>query len=206
MLPLSTMVEVPLDLVKRLKRDDLSALGDLFELLGKSIYNRSLFMLKNEALASDAVQEILLKAFQRIKTLKEEDKLEAWINRLTYNYCIDHFRKEKKLNETSISAVENSEEFSFDLIDEIDRLQGLEELKEELSTHIEALKEVDRTVLMMYYWENYSVNEIAEIMQLSPSAVKMKLSRTREQLKTRLEKAGFTHALELGVLLLLQLL
>lgn len=198
------MDSIPDDLVTRLANDDLGALGELFEILNKKVYNRCFFMLKSKELAEDATQEIFLKAFKRIKSLKKKENLEAWINRMTYNHCIDYFRKKNKLKESQL-VESHHEQNDGNFIDELDRINESDALKTAVKKEIENLKEVDRLVLLLHYWEGKSINEISEELGLGASSVKMKLSRTRSKLKGALEQQGFRHSLEIVIVVLLNL-
>lgn len=192
------------DIVNRLVNNDIGALGELYEILNKKVYNRCYFMLKNKGLAEDATQEIFLKVFKQIASLKESDLLEAWINRMTYNYCIDHFRKTNKLKESQLLDSHDPVSAT-NFLEEIERISKSDSLKSAVKKEIENLKEVDRLVILLHYWEGKSVNEIAEELDLGASSVKMKLSRSRSKIKESLEKQGFDHTLEIAVFILLNL-
>ncbi len=195
--------EINTDLVVRLKKDDISALGELYELLSKKIYNRCLFILKDQGLAEDATQEIFLKAFARVKTLKEDSKIEPWLNRMAYNHCIDKIRKIKKEK-----TVENQIETETELVDflsELDEVNESEYYRKQLKAQIDLLSESERLILILYYWEGLQVSAIAEQLNLGESSVKMKLSRSRSKLKDQLAKKGVNHALEIGLLIILNL-
>ncbi|WP_027419842.1 RNA polymerase sigma factor [Crocinitomix catalasitica] len=192
------------ELISRLRNDDINALGELYNLLSKKIYNRCLFILKDQNLAEDATQELFLKAFRHIGSLKDDKKIEGWLNRMAYNYCMDYFRKEKKTKD-QLDVLVNEEE-PLSIIDNIEFLENSKVKKDKLVAEIEALNETDRMILVMYYWEGMLVSEIAEMMDLGISAVKMKLSRTRSKLKENLEKEGISSAVELTVLVILNLI
>lgn len=191
-------------LVERLKREDVSALGELYEILSKKIYNRCCFILKNQELAEDATQEVFLKAFNQIKSLKEDLKIESWINRMAYNHCIDVIRKNQKDNEVS-TQLENHSEL-VDFVRELEEISESEKFKKELYNELDQLSESERLAIMLFYWEGFSISEISDHLDLGESAVKMKLSRTRIKLKERLIDKGVNHSLEISILLLLNLI
>ena len=199
-------MQTPIDpeLVQRLKCDDLSALGELYELLSKKIYNRCFFILKDQDLAEDATQDVFLKAFSRVKTLKDDAKIEPWLNRMAYNYCIDKIREIKRERE-EVNQVESREQLT-DFIDELEEISESQRFVAELKAEIELLSESERLIIMLYYWEGLQVSEIAAQLELGESAVKMKLSRTRTKLKDRLSKKGVNHTIEVGIFLMLNLL
>lgn len=191
-------------LVERLKSEDISALGELYEILSKKIYNRCFFILKDQDLAEDATQEVFLKAFSQIKSLKQDLKIGGWLNRMAYNYCIDLIRKNQKEIDKTNQVLDRDELTSF--IEEIDEINNSEHYKAILKQELAQLSESERLVIILYYWEGNSISEIAAQMALGESAVKMKLSRTRSKLKERMEGHGMDHAVQLSVLLLLNLI
>ena len=190
-------------LVQRLKNEDLTALGQVYELLNKKVFNRCLFLLKDRSLAEDATQDIFLKMFTRIRSLESASKLEGWLNQMTYNHCMDYFRKKKKLSEISIT--ENLHAFDDSFLSEVDEVAESEEKRALLLAEISKLKEMDRMILLMHYWEGYSIKEISEQLEIGESALKMRLMRTRNKIKESFEKKGIHYSLEMIILLILNL-
>lgn len=190
-------------LVTRLQNEDTNALGELYELIGKKIYNRCLFILKDSDLANDALHDVFLKVFGRIKSIKDNTKLEAWTNTICYNHCMDFFRDKLKEKESNLSS--EIHEYSENLILTIEAYKHSEDLNANLKSALNDLKEIDRLILVMHYWEGQSISEIADALDLGESAVKMKLSRSREKLKTNLKNNGHTQLLELLIFAILNL-
>jgi RNA polymerase sigma-70 factor (ECF subfamily) len=104
---------------------------------------------------------------------KGEEHEKRWILRITVNCCIDLKRKNKKRNslplEEDIHANENSEE-------------------QELLNLVLRLPDKLKAPVHLYYYEGYKVKEISRILEISVSAVKMRLKRGREMLKLRIEE------------------
>lgn len=196
------MLEKPTEeLILRLKNQDVKALGELFDLLGTSIFNRCMFILKDRMLADDATQDIFLKAFTRIKSLKDQSKLESWVNTICYNHCMDLLRQKKHYSDSEPVDVSNIEENS--ILEDIDRLQKEAKIQESLQELLSELKEIDRLVIVMHYWEGKTLAEISEELNIGLSAVKMKLVRLRDRLKSGLQQHGIEGIVELAVLFLL---
>lgn len=196
------MLEKPTnELILRLKNQDVKALGELFDLLGTSIFNRCMFILKDRMLADDATQDIFLKAFMRIKTLKDQTKLESWVNTICYNHCMDLLRQKKYYSDNEPSEIHDFEENS--ILEDIDRLQKEEKIQESLQELLSELKEIDRLVIVMHYWEGKTLAEISEELNIGLSAVKMKLVRLRDRLKSGLHQHGIDGIIELAVLFIL---
>lgn len=171
------------NLVLRVQKDELNAFGELYELFSDKIYRRCAFMLKDNMLAEDAVHDIFIKMLVKIKELSDGQAFEAWFNRLVYNHCIDLLRKSKKVR--SVEFVESSE-ITENLAVIIEKMESEDELSNELRKEINNLTEIDRTILSMHYWEGYGVKEISEFMKIGESAVKMRMKRSRDALKSNL--------------------
>ncbi len=125
--------------------------------------------------ADDIAQESYLKAYLSCDGIKNEDKFKAWIFRIGYTTFINHKRSEKHFADydelPEIASVDNSDSaFKYqDLYAALNLLPGKE-----------------RTSVLLYYMEGYSIKEIAEIEDSTPNAVKQHLSRGRTHLRTLL--------------------
>ncbi len=124
------------------------------------------------ALADDIAQDAYLKAYISFDRLNEPDKFKVWIFSIAYNTFISHRRAAKPLadlDETrNLAAVETSDS-SF-------RYQAL-------YAALNRLPDKERTSVLLYYMEGYSIKEIAEIEETSQDAVKQHLSRGRNHLR-----------------------
>ncbi|NRA49504.1 MAG: sigma-70 family RNA polymerase sigma factor [Phaeodactylibacter sp.] len=140
------------------------------------IYAKCISMLKDEALAQDATQEIFTKVFLNLSRFKEKARFSTWVYSITYNYCIDYLRRKKKQKDLFSDDMEKApepveEEISDKIILEIE-LDQLEKVLEELP-------DSDRVVLLMKYQDRMSIKEIADIIGKTESAVKMKIKRAK---------------------------
>lgn len=174
------------DIINRVKKNEVQALGQLYDGLNKLVYNKCLFILKDSELAKDATHDVFLKAFQKIDQITDPKKIEGWISRIVYNHCIDYFRSQKKLND-------ETEEFGYSLkkqdILTWDKDDDLHTNTKILKQEIEKLNDTERLILVLYYWEEMSVNEIAESLNIGLSSTKMKLMRTRTKLRDNIENS-----------------
>ena len=143
------------------------------EKYGDMLYRICLVMLKNTADAEDAVQETFIKLVQRPTAFDSADHEKAWLITVATNKCRDMLRYRKR-HKTE------SEEL----------LQGYF-IENNDSGILEALSELDekyRIILVLYYVEDYKIDQISEITGISVSAVKMRLSRGRKLLKEKYRK------------------
>ena len=136
------------------------------------LYHISKSILKNDSDCGDAVQETLLKAYEKLPMLKEEKFFRTWITRILINECKGILRKQKK--------VVPYEDY-----------MGIERLSEENRYHhlymaIMELPEDLRILVTLYYIEGFSQKEISEILEIPEGTIKSRLSRARDFLKTQL--------------------
>lgn len=144
------------------------------------LYRISLMQLKNADDAMDAVQDVFLKYIKKNLIFSSEEHEKAWFIRSTINQCRDIYRKNSVRTHEDISTAENliyKESFSED--------------HSSLLEAVESLPEKIRSVIVLHYLEDMSIDTIAKTLKLSASAVKMRLSRGREALKQLLEKEEF---------------
>lgn len=142
----------------------------------RQMYCTAKTILRNDQDCADAVQETIMKAFLKIDTLKKDKYAKTWLIRILINECYNLLRRESKLTlMESVSGV--SKEQTEEKKDYSDLYQAVNLLKEELKLPV-----------VLYYAEEFSIREIAQILDLSEGAVQKRLARARAQLKIQLER------------------
>ena len=126
----------------------------------------------DSTLADDIAQEAYIKAFLSCDSFSNTDKFNAWIFRIGYTTFISHKRSERIFADYD----EARETLSTDTSDDRFRYQ-------ELYAALNRLPAKERTSVLLFYMEGYSIKEIAEIEGVSPDAVKQHLSRGRNHLR-----------------------
>ncbi len=171
--------------VKDLKSGDKSALDVLYKLTYKKVYFFSLSITNDSEITKDIVQEIYLLVLKYINSLKDEKLFIAWLNKITYNTTIKEL---EKANKRPINISE--QELQLKLIDENNPMIIYIENESviEIMKSILGLKEKYRTVIMLKYIENYSIKEIAEILDCPEGTVKSRLNAAKLALKKELSK------------------
>ncbi len=147
----------------------------LYNRYASKIFAKCISLLKDEALAQDATQEIFMKIFLNLTKFAERAKFSTWVYSITYNYCIDYLRKKKKLNNIFSDEMEKAA----DVEDEVPDHQLLEMETKKLKTVLAEIPEGDREILLMKYQHELSIKEIAGMLEKSESAVKMKIKRAK---------------------------
>lgn len=160
--------------------------GILYNRYSTKVYSKCLSLLKSEALAQDAAQEIFTKIFLNLAKFNRKSRFSTWIYSITYNFCIDYLRKRKKENKLF------SNDDSSDLPDVIDDEANNKELLEmeigRLAQVLELLPIEDKAVLLMKYKDDMSIKEISAHFQKSESAIKMKIKRAKQKAKVIYQK------------------
>lgn len=134
----------------------------------------------------DLCQDIFMKVFSQLKTYRGNSKLSTWIATISYNTSITCYNRMKR------SSVVGREEF--DRLPESEHQTGntgqeveFSELKSYLLKYIETLPVHYRTVLTLFYLEEFSYREIEEITGMPEGTIKSYLSRARVMMKAKLE-------------------
>ncbi|MDX1940485.1 MAG: RNA polymerase sigma factor [Saprospiraceae bacterium] len=161
----------------------------LYSRYASKIYGKCLTILKDEALAEDATQEIFMKIFLNLSRFEEKAKFSTWIYSITYNYCIDYLRrKQKQENVFSDDEIEKAPEIPDEISDE-----ALIEMEvKHLKNVLDSMPAGDRAILLMKYQDDMSIKEIADTLNRSESAIKMKIKRAKEKAQ-KLKEELFTH-------------
>ena len=154
---------------------EFSRLAGLYRL---SVYRAAYCYTKNSADAEDITQEAFLKLFTSEIGFETDEKAKAWLIRTAINRCKD-FRKSLRFRFT-VQEEEAAEAACTD-----------KRTEDSLLPIVMRLKPKSRCVLYMYYYEEYSVKEIAELLGEKKTTVTTRLMRARKQLKELLLKEGY---------------
>lgn len=172
------------NLVERAKEGDQKAYADLMERYQDSIYFMALKMVNNKDDAMDITVETFGKAFKNINKYKPDYSFSTWVFKIATNNCIDFLRK-KKLNLISIEG-ENQEHGNNDQLQIKSDLLNPEETsikkqqKEQLKFVIEQLPSRYRILITMYYYEDYSYEQISAALDIPTGTIKGRLFRARD--------------------------
>lgn len=157
-------------------RGSAKAYGQLIEYYKEYLYRMAWLSLKDEEKALDVVGECILNGFRAIRTLKNPKYFKTWITRILLNAVQDYQRKNpgtEELEELYIAAPEDavSKEEKLDLYHAID-----------------LLPKKHKTVIMLKYFDEMKIREIADVMELPEGTIKVYLSRARAELKKLLKE------------------
>jgi RNA polymerase sigma-70 factor (ECF subfamily) len=160
------------------------AFTQLVETYQKPVYNLCYRMLGEPEAAEDAAQETFLRAYQNLHRYDNSRSFGTWILSIAAHYCIDRLRK-RRFSVFSMDA-EDEDGMSFEIPDPASPDPEAESSKQEdrdrLHLLLKDLDETDRAAVVMRYWYDYSEVEIAQSLNLTVSAVKSRLHRSRRAL------------------------
>jgi len=164
----------------------------LFQSFREFVYRDIYFMLADHILTEDVIQEAFMKAIRKAPQIREEGKIKAWVKKVCRNTTYDVLRKNKKyrhdldLDHVTVYEWQNSElaaasESVADFIENCERNELLYEAIRELPIN-------HRIVLLLYYFEDMSYEQIAQELHTTKSAVSLRLFRARHSLAERFRR------------------
>ena len=167
------------DLVRNLIKGKETAYKEVIDLYGDQVFRTCYLILRDKEDAEDVVQETLIRVFKNIKNFKGTSKLYTWIYQIALNLSRDILRKKMDFLSLEDEWV-GEEDPQLDIEKKID--------KEVLKKELKALNPIYNEVLVLFYLREFSIKEIAIMLETSEGTVKSRLSRGRKNLKTELEK------------------
>ena len=142
----------------------------------ESVFSFAYAKLRNFDDAEDVTQEVFLKAYEKLHTLKRWENFAIWLHTITNNLCINLLKSSSKHSEYIISKLNVS------LSDEVESNNEDSRL-EILNKALDNLPEIYRQVLTLYYLGDMNSEEISRFLGISPSAIRQRLSRARLELR-----------------------
>ncbi|MFF2483615.1 RNA polymerase sigma factor [Paenibacillus sp. NPDC058071] len=172
------------EMIGRLRNGDGSALEWLMERYGNDLLRTATLLLKDRHLAEDVCQDVFIDAYRKIGQLKADDSARSWLLAMTVNRCRERMRLFSwkkllfpgKLAERASAAAAGTEEWV---------------VKWSMRQVISALPFYYREAIVLHYYQDLTVSEMAALLREPESTVKSRLQRGRRLLKRRLEEGGW---------------
>lgn len=171
-----------LELVQSLKSGNQKSLEELMIQFNGLLYRVLSRMVSSKIEIEELIQETWVKAYFKLDSLKDPELFKAWICRIAYNLGIDHLRKKK----LKLFSKEEEEMLWLDEKKDIE----MNDVQKILWKNLKTLKEKYKMPLILYYFENFSYEEVAQIMNHKLNTIKSLIRRAKEQLKIKLESEG----------------
>jgi RNA polymerase sigma-70 factor, ECF subfamily len=176
--------------IKQVLKGDQSAYSEIVEMYKDQVFQICYRMLGNRHEAEDMAQEAFIRAYVNIQSFNQKKKFSTWLYRIATNLCIDRIRK-KKPDYYLDAEVEGTDGLTmYSQIPHDGKLPEEEvvglELQETIQREILNLPEKYRSVIVLKYIEELSLQEISEILDLPLGTVKTRIHRGREALRKQL--------------------
>ena len=166
--------------IKKAQNGDKQAFCRVIENVERKLYIIARSRLTNTEDIKDAMQDAIMYAYINIKKLKEVEKFNAWITKILINSC-NKIYNQKKINILSYSEFdENKFKYESDFIDLENNMNFF--------NIIDFLDVQEKTLITMYYLDEYTTKEISEILDINESTLRSKLSSIRNKIKIHLGK------------------
>jgi RNA polymerase sigma factor, sigma-70 family len=173
-------------LVEKIKKGDNKSFEKLYKLTEREVWFTCISFLKNETTAQDIMQETYITAFLKIQSLEKSSQIRSWLNRIAVNKCKNYLKGKGEI-QLDDEVFENQA-----IVDE--RISIPEEYisdkaKREIILSImqEVLSDVQYQTVIMHYFNEMTVDEIAEVFECSRGTVLSRLNYSRAKMKTAIE-------------------
>ncbi|MCH5263072.1 MAG: sigma-70 family RNA polymerase sigma factor [Lachnospiraceae bacterium] len=162
-----------MSLIEGAKNKDPDAFDKLMQKQLNKMYRIAISMLQNEEDAADAIQETVLKCWQKIGQLRNDKYFETWLIRILINQCNDILRGRKKVVYVEdIPEIAHEDNYFTDAWKEV----------------LNGLGEKYRVVMELYYVDGFSTKEIAKMLHITDTNVRSRMLRGRKQLEQLLNE------------------
>ena len=173
-------------LVEKIKKGDNKSFEKLYELTEREVWFTCISFLKNETTAQDIMQETYITAFLKIQSLEKSSQIRSWLNRIAVNKCKNYLKGKGEI-QLDDEIFENQA-----IVDErisIPEEYILDKAKREIILSImqEVLSDVQYQTVIMHYFNEMTVDEIAEVFECSRGTVLSRLNYSRAKMKTAIE-------------------
>ncbi|MGE0078524.1 MAG: RNA polymerase sigma factor [Bacteroidales bacterium] len=162
---------------------EYATFDDIFKGYQNMVYSIAFRFTGNRDDAMEVAQESFIRIYKGLPTFRYECKVSTWVYRITVNQALMHKRSKRVF--VDLPEISDDKVYFGGITNAIERL-GIEDRKRYVSKALELLNPDESAILMLYYLEEQSVEEIAEITQLTQSNVKIKLFRGRNNLHEKL--------------------
>jgi RNA polymerase sigma-70 factor (ECF subfamily) len=173
-----------IQLMLRFKEGDLSAYDMIFNKYKKEVLNTVYRIIGNKDDAEDLSQEVFLRIYNARKRYKPTSSFRTYLHKIIVNTCLSYLRRKKLLQFIHLDSLKDKD------IPEISNPENTyeeKELKSSVKKAILKLPANQRTAIILKTYDNLSYDEIANVLNISPQAVKSLIFRARENLKKLLK-------------------
>ncbi|GGF65209.1 RNA polymerase sigma factor [Paenibacillus albidus] len=169
------------DKIKRIQSGEIYIFADIIDAYQNRIYKYCLRLLNNKEEAEDAVQDIMLKVYEKIRSYQMQVSFTSWLYKIAYNHCLNLLRRRKLQQQVQRFFGRES------TVESAERVVEKQMFSEPLASALEMLSLEERNLLILRIFEDKSFEEIAEILGKNMEAVKKRYGRIRNKLKESMQ-------------------
>jgi RNA polymerase sigma-70 factor (ECF subfamily) len=174
------------DIVSQILHGDVDAFGALMQRYEPRLMRYVIYLIHDDAMASDVVQETFIKTYKNLHGFNSKYKFSSWIYRIAHNEAMNAIKHERKIvHDLDVEDIHEAT-YETNTIQDIDRaiLQG------DVKACLDNLPLKYREVLMLQYYEHMKYSEIADVMHMPPATVGVWAARGKAELKLICEQKG----------------
>jgi RNA polymerase sigma-70 factor (ECF subfamily) len=174
------------EIVAQIVRGDVDLFGEIMQRYEARLVRYVVYLIHNDAMASDVVQETFIKTYTNLQGFNAKYKFSSWIYRIVHNEAMNTIKREKHIVQDLDVETIHEATYETSTIEDIDRkiLQG------NVKACLDSLDLRYREVLMLQYYENMKYGEIADVLHMPASTVGVWASRGKVMLKRICEQKG----------------
>lgn len=173
-------------LVEKIKKGDNKSFEKLYKLTEREVWFTCISFLKNETTAQDIMQETYITAFLKIQSLEKSSQIRSWLNRIAVNKCKNYLKGKGEIQlDDEIFENQAIVDESISIPEEYISDKAKREII--LSIMQEVLSDVQYQTVIMHYFNEMTVDEIAEVFECSRGTVLSRLNYSRAKMKTAIE-------------------
>jgi RNA polymerase sigma-70 factor, ECF subfamily len=173
--------------IKRAQQGDAEAFAPLVQKHQQRVFSLAYHLVRRRDEVEDLAQEIFIKAFRAIRSYNFQSSFATWLSRIATNHCYDYLRRERssrvsyywQMGENSQQELEANAE---SLPERAPNHEDHAVMKDLVSKLLDDAPENDKEILVMKELQDYSVEEIAAVLNLKPTTVKVRLHRARKRM------------------------
>ncbi|WP_413465991.1 sigma-70 family RNA polymerase sigma factor [Metabacillus litoralis] len=159
-------------------------LDDLMDKYGNSILQLAYFYVGNKEVAEDLTQEIFVKCYQKLDQYQKKSSIKTWLWKIAINHCKDylrswHYKHIVVSNEQDLHTSSQENEVEHQVIQKYE--------DEQLVKTVFRLPDTYKEVIFLFYFEERSIKEISNLINVNQNTIKTRLKRAKEMLKECLE-------------------
>ena len=179
------MAHTDVELIQRILQGDQDALSPLVKKYQKGVHTLAWRKIGDFHVAQEITQDTFLTAYQKLRTLKNHNQFAGWLYVIAANLCRDWLKKSRlPMDSLDITDANEVDKVSYSqYVAEKQKADADETRREVVKKLLQKLPESERTVMMLHYLGEMTINAISEFLGVSQNTVKSRLSRARNRLK-----------------------